>query len=128
MLGARAGIEIARENPALRSERNRLYDACEAAARIFERRLLLTAEPKEYLKARGMTEETARAFRVGFAPPSWDFLLRGLAGKGFKPEEVEHAGLAIRSDKNDGSRYDRFRSRIIFPITDANARVIGFGG
>jgi DNA primase len=127
VLGARAGVAVARENPALRSERNRLYDVCEAAARIFERRLLLTPEPKEYLKSRGMTGETARAFRIGFAPASWDFLLRALAAKGFKPDEAERAGLAIRSER-DGSRYDRFRSRIIFPIVDASARVIGFGG
>ncbi len=127
LLGSRAGVVIARENPALRSERNRLHDVCDAAASIFERRLLLTAEPKEYLKSRGIAEETVRAFRIGFAPPSWDFLLTALAQKGYKPEEVEHAGLAIRSDK-DASRYDRFRSRIMFPITDANSRVIGFGG
>lgn len=128
LLGARAGVVIARENPALRSERNRLYDVCEAAASVFERQLLLTTEPKEYLKSRGMSEETVRRFRIGWAPASWDFILRALAKKRFTPEDAEHAGLAIRSDKNDGSRYDRFRSRIIFPITDANARVIGFGG
>lgn len=128
LLGARAGVVIARENPALHSERNRLYDVCEAAAGVFERQLLMTAEPKEYLKSRGMSEETVRRFRIGWAPQSWDFLIHALAKKGFKQEDAEHAGLAIRSDKNDGSRYDRFRSRIMFPITDANARVIGFGG
>jgi len=128
LLAGRAGVVIARENPALRSERNRLYDVCEAAARIFERRLLLTAEPKEYLKSRAMSEETVRRFRIGWAPPSWNFILKSLAQKKFTPEDAEHAGLAIRSDKNDGSRYDRFRSRIMFPITDASGRVIGFGG
>ena len=142
LLGTRAGVVIARENPALHSERNRLYDVCEAAAGVFERQLLMTTEPKEYLKSRGMTEETARRFRIGWAPASWDFLIRALAKKGFTPEDAEHAGLAIRrgftqtgtqinADKSlreSTGRYDRFRGRIMFPITDANARVIGFGG
>ncbi len=127
LLAQRAGVMLKREDPRVRSERNRLYDLCEAAAQIFERSLLLTAEPKGYLRSRGLTEETVRSFRIGWAPQSWDFLLKSLAQKGFKPEESEKAGLAVRSE-DGSSRYDRFRSRIIFPITDANGRVIGFGG
>ncbi len=127
LLAERAGIVLRREDPALRSERNRLYDLCEEAAKIFERNLSLTPAVKIYLQERGMKEETVREFRVGFAPQSWDFLRKALGQKGFKKEEVEKAGLAIRSE--DGSSwYDRFRSRIMFPITDANSRVIGFGG
>lgn len=127
LLAARAGVVLKREDPRVRSERNRLYDICEAAAEIFERSLLLTAEPKEYLRSRGMNEETVRSFRIGWAPQSWDFMLKTLAQKGFKPDEVEKAGLAVRSEDGN-SRYDRFRSRVIFPITDANGRIIGFGG
>lgn len=127
LLAGRAGIVLKREDPRIRSERNRLYDLCEAAADIFERSLLRAAEPKEYLRSRGMTEETVRSFRIGWAPQSWDFLLKSLAQKGFKPEDIEKAGLAIRSE-DGASRYDRFRSRIMFPISDANGRVIGFGG
>ncbi|MBI2055869.1 MAG: DNA primase [Candidatus Sungbacteria bacterium] len=127
LLAARAGVELKREDPAIRSERNRLYDTCEAAAKVFERTLLLNAPAKEYLKKRGMTEETVRLFRVGFAPQSWDFLTNALVKKGFKKEELEKAGLAARS-QDGASWYDRFRSRIMFPIVDANGRVIGFGG
>ncbi len=127
LLAQRAGVALKREDPRLRSERNRLYDICEAAAEIFERNLLRTAEPKEYLRSRGMTEETVRSFRIGWTPQSWDFLLKALAQKGFKPEDAEKAGLAVRSEDGN-SYYDRFRSRIIFPITDVNGRVIGFGG
>ena len=128
LLAARAGVEITREDPRIRSERNRLYDVAEAAANLFERSLLTTDAAKEYLRSRGLTEETVRGFRVGWAPESWDWLLRALAAKGFRGEEAEKAGLALRSGDGSGRLHDRFRSRIIFPITDANARVIGFGG
>lgn len=127
LLGARAGVEITRENPALRSARNRLYDVCEAAAKIYERTLLTTSAPKEYLKARGIKEETVRAFRIGYVPDEWDFILRELGRKGFTAEDAEHAGLALRSE-GASRRHDRFRGRIMFPIADANGRVIGFGG
>lgn len=127
LLGSRAGVEITRENPALRSARNRLYDVCEAAAKIYERTLLTTPEPKEYLKARGICEETVRAFRIGYVPDEWDFILGELAKKGFTPEDAEHAGLALYAE-GMSRRYDRFRGRIMFPIADANSRIIGFGG
>ncbi len=127
LLAARAGVELRREDPRLASERNRLYDLCEHAARIFEKNLLLSPAPKEYLKKRGVTENSVREFRIGWAPESWDFLLSRLAQKGFKNEEAEKAGIAVRSEDRR-SWYDRFRSRIMFPIADANGRVIGFGG
>lgn len=127
LLAARAGVTITREDPSVRSERNRLYDICEEATKMFERSLLLTPAVKTYLKKRGVIEETVRKFRIGFAPQSWDHLIRFLAKKGFKKEEVERAGLAARSeDKN--SWYDRFRNRIMFPIADSNGKIIGFGG
>ena len=127
LLAQRAGVILKREDPAISSERNRLYDLCEEAARTFEKNLSLTPAVQTYLKKRGVTEATAKEFRLGFAPQSWDFLLKTLAQKGFKKEEIEKAGLAIKSE-DKSSHYDRFRSRIMFPITDSNARVIGFGG
>lgn len=125
-LAERAGIELKREDPAIRSERNRLYDISEAAAKIFEKNFSVTPSVKSYMRSRGVKDETLLEFRVGFAPRQWDFLLKALAAKGFRAEEIEKAGLAIKAD--DGSRHDRFRGRIIFPISDANGRVIGFGG
>lgn len=127
LLAQRAGVVLRREDPTIRSERNRLYDLCEEATQIFERSLALTPIAKNYLQKRGVTENSIKDFRIGFAPQSWDFLLKALTAKGFKKEEAEKAGLAIKSE--DGSSwYDRFRSRITFPISDANGRVIGFSG
>ncbi len=128
LLAARAGVELKREDPRIRSERNRLYDVCDQAAELFERNLLTTDAAKEYVRSRGMTEATVRGFRIGWAPDAWDWLLRGLSAKGFSGEDVEKAGLALRSADGSGRLHDRFRSRIMFPIADANGRVIGFGG
>jgi len=127
LLAQRAGIELKREDPAIRSERNRLYDLCEEAAKVFERSLSLTPAVRTYLNKRGLTEDTVKKFRVGFAPQSWDFLLKSLQQKGFTKEDTEKAGLAIKSE-DKSSWYDRFRSRVMFPIFDGNGRVIGFGG
>ncbi|QQG45213.1 MAG: DNA primase [Candidatus Sungiibacteriota bacterium] len=126
-LATRAGVVLKREDPAIRSEKNRLHDLNEEATKIFERNLVLTPAVKLYLKKRGVADETIQGFRIGFAPQSWDFLLKALTVGGFKKEEIEKAGLAIRSE--DGtSWYDRFRSRVMFPISDANGRVVGFSG
>ncbi len=127
MLAQRAGVVLKREDPAIRSERNRLYDLCEEATKTFERNLSLTPAARAYLKKRGVAEATLQEFRIGFAPQSWDFLLKALSQKGFKKEEMEKAGLVIKSEDST-SWYDRFRSRIMFPIADVNGRVIGFSG
>ena len=127
LLAQKTGVILKREDPQARSEKNRLYDVCEEAAIIFEKNLALTPAPKNYLKKRGVTENSIREFRLGFAPESWNFLLRSLTAKGFKKEEMEKAGLVIKSE-DKGSYYDRFRSRLMFPISDNNGRTIGFGG
>lgn len=127
MLAQRAGVFLKREDPKVRSERNRLYDLCECAARIFQAVLAKAPPAQNYLRERGLTGETIRDFRIGFAPRSWDFLCERLASRGFSRDEIEKAGLAVKSEDN-ASWYDRFRGRIMFPIMDAGGRVIGFGG
>ncbi len=82
---------------------------------------------REYLKARGVDDETVAAFRLGFAPKAWDKLTTALTGRGFTAETLAKAGLAVARTGGDGV-YDRFRDRIMFPIADARGRVIGFGG
>lgn len=127
LLATRAGVVLKREDPVIRSERNLIYDICEEATKIFIETLSQTSAAKTYLKSRGITEDTEREFRVGFAPQSWDYLLNALRGKGFRVEDIEKAGLAIKSQEKN-SWYDRFRSRIMFPVTDGNGRVVGFSG
>ncbi len=79
-----------------------------------------------YLAERGLGEEVLRRFGVGYAPSAWDqVLLRGQRA-GFKVDELRGVGLVQRG--RGGGEYDRFRSRIMFPIRDRRGRVLGFGG
>lgn len=132
ILAERAGIELRREAPQLKSERARLLTLLEEAARFYEANLRRHSEVGEYLKGRGLAGETAKAFRVGFAEDRWDGLLDYLAGKGYRPQEAERAGLVVVASSMRhaaASRwYDRFRNRIMFPIADSAGRIVGFSG
>ena len=81
---------------------------------------------REYLKQRGITDETAQTFRLGFAPDSWDALSTHLRQKGATQERVEKSGLVVR--KTEGGSYDRVRGRLIFPVFDTFGKPIAFGG
>lgn len=125
VLAQRAGVALKQEDPAARSERARLFLLLEEATKFYEAMRTHTEAVIEYLKERGVREESVRSFRVGYAPDQWRALHDALARKGFTEGDMLKAGVLA---ENGGKRYDRFRNRIIFPITDANARVIGFGG
>lgn len=106
-----------------------LLRAHEVAVRFF-RETLMSAEGEEaraYLKKRSLQPSTWEAFLVGCAPARWDGLLAAAAKEGLAPEVLERAGLAIPRDGGQGW-YDRFRSRVMFPIWDSRGRVIAFGG
>ncbi|MEK7464818.1 MAG: CHC2 zinc finger domain-containing protein [Patescibacteria group bacterium] len=132
LLAKRAGIQLRREDPKLRSERTRLYQLVEDAAKIFEFVLHASKTPERisaplaYLKQRGLADETIQTWRIGYAPISWDYLMRALRERGYREAEIEKAGLAVKSEQ--GSYYDRFRNRITFPVADASGRVVGFSG
>ncbi|MBN1496763.1 MAG: DNA primase [Spirochaetes bacterium] len=81
-----------------------------------------------YIASRGVTEASIRDFAIGYAPDSWDYLARGLIKSERDREYAESMGLIKRSQKRANSHYDVFRNRIIFPISDINGRVVGFGG
>ncbi|MBI1957584.1 MAG: DNA primase, partial [Candidatus Niyogibacteria bacterium] len=127
LLAEKAGIEIHREDPRLRTERTRLLDLLEDATRFYERHVYERKDVGAYLKERGMTGETAKSFRVGYAKNSWNELTNALRAKGYRGEEMEKAGLVIRSER-DAGWYDRFRARIMFPLSDGAGRVVGFSG
>jgi len=132
ILAQRSGVELKKQTPesaSWRTERQRLYEICELAARFFERQLEESSagkEAKKYLLNRGIKIDSLKKWRVGYAPDVWQSLSDFLTSKKYQKEEIERAGLALKSDK--GSFYDRFRGRIIFPIFDLNSQVIGFGG
>jgi len=82
---------------------------------------------RDYLHKRGVSDEAVKLFRLGAAPEAWDDTVNWAKSKGHDPAVVEQAGLIIRKEGTD-RYYDRFRGRLIFPICDEQARVIGFSG
>jgi DNA primase len=132
VLAARAGVELKPVDLRAKSETERQYAVIEEAAKFYHTNLLQSAEAKDYLKKRNIKEETVRGFRLGFARPEWGTLYEHLARKGFKDEEMEKAGLVIRTSQSirhaGGRYYDRFRGRVVFPLCDGSGRVVGFSG
>jgi len=83
---------------------------------------------RDYLVKREITEETQKAFRLGYAPDSWDSLSLYLRQKGATQEQIERSGLVVKKEEGRTGSYDRFRGRLIFPVLDVQGRPIAFGG
>ncbi len=126
MLADRAGIELKRENKQVRDARDKAYKILEEATTFFETKLSENKEALKYLENRGVKKSTIKNFRLGFAPNSWQELGDHLRKLGYLDREIEYVGLIKRGDK--GRYYDRFRSRIMFPISDSVGRVVAFSG
>jgi DNA primase len=132
ILARKAGVELKRQTPEEKewqTERQRLNEICELAAKFFEKQLEESKTGKEagkYLIDRGIKEESIKKWRLGYAPDVWQGLADFLFSRGYQHEEIKKAGVGLSSEK--GSFYDRFRGRIIFPIFDLNSQVAGFGG
>ena len=129
-LARRFGIPLSLEKIEPSSERRTaLFELNEKAKRFYEH-LLWGAkageEARAYLTSRGLSEKTARLFGLGFAPTSFDSLTSHLRLAGADLALAAEAGLLV--PREDGSFYDRFRNRLMFPIFDSNHRVAGFGG
>ncbi len=85
-----------------------------------------SARAREYLESRGISSEIIREFKLGFAPDSWDTLVKFASRNNIDSKELEELGLIAAKDKR---HYDRFRNRIIFPINEGmEGRICGFGG
>jgi DNA primase len=133
LLADRYGVELQREQEDPREEerrrtRQRLGELLARTASFYESFLWEAREAEKarsYLEGRGLGEEVLRAFRVGYAPSAWDQVLTRGQRAGFGVPEMKAAGL-VQSGRR-GGEYDRFRSRIMFPICDRRGRVLGFG-
>ncbi len=124
-LASKAGITIP-ETGAGRSESEKLFEALELAASFFRKTLLKTPDgkaPLEYLKSRGMSDATIELFGFGYAPNSWDSLIKEAAAKKIQPAVLEKAGLV---NKKQGY-FDRFRHRITLPIKALSGKTVAFG-
>ena len=138
-LAADAGMQVPQDTPEerQRSERRKgLEEVTEAACKWFERNLRMP-EGKvalDYLRGRGLDDDTIRTFRVGFAPNSRNALKGALVRDDIPENLLVDAGLLIRppddrpDERRDNSPYDRFRGRVMFPIMNRQGNVIAFGG
>ncbi|NLL81562.1 MAG: DNA primase [Tissierellia bacterium] len=130
LLANKLGIEIDIEdtkNSTNKDEKEKIYEINKEAARYFLNTLERNKTPLDYLAIRSISKKTRRQFGLGYALNSWDSLYNYLKSKSFSDAEIEKAGLIGKRDNNNGY-YDKFRNRIMFPIIDTRARVIGFGG
>lgn len=125
ILAERAGVELSAYKSKEKDKTDIYYEIMEEATSFFERMFSNNVEARSYLLSRGLTDLSIKSFRVGFAPESWSSVMDHLVGKGFKKEDIETVGLI---KKKDDRFYDRFRSRIMFPINDSSGRVIAFSG
>ena len=126
-LAERAGVELPRAGSgAGDARRERLYQANAIACDFFQASLRSEAGAgaRAYLAGRGFEGAILDRFRVGWAPDRWDGLVAA-AGKLLPGELLEQAGLAVR--RGDGTRYDRFRNRVLFPIEGPGGKIAGFG-
>jgi DNA primase len=136
-LAERAGVELPVADPAreqehrkVRAREERFVAVVEAAAGFYLRQLdehPLGPMAREVWRARGITDETAASFRLGYAPHGWDGLVGFLRQHGYTPGDAEAVGLVVPRRQGDGY-YDRFRHRLMFPITDHQGRIVAFSG
>ena len=129
VLATRAGVAIVYDKKKT-DEKDELFQVLESATQYFVSILENSKEAKEYIKSRGLTDKTISDFRIGYATNDWQGLYDFLRKKGFSDMLIERAGLSKKSDKPESRSkyYDRFRERIIFPITDSSGRKIAFSG
>lgn len=135
LLAEKAGIPIPKLDPKLddnelSQRREELLQINLWAVEFFQNQLFEGLEGKtacEYFEKRGITEETRQLFRLGYAPNKWDALSNFLRSKGASNSQIERSGLVSLKEQGSGF-YDKFRGRCIFPIADAQGRVIAFGG
>ena len=132
VLAQRTGVELKPLEPVnkeVQAQEDRLADLLLAAADYFHQLLLYAPQAEEvrqYVKGRGLTKETVTLFKIGFALDSWDACRNHFNAQGYKDDELLEAGL-LTFNEEKGTRYDRFRNRLMIPIRKVNETVAGFG-
>ncbi len=129
LLADKAGIQLPHFDAQAGSERKRLFEINDLAARFFHAQLLSSptaAHAREYVKKRGLDDLTVDLWRLGFAPDSWDALTNALKTKDVTEAELLKAGLVQKGER--AGVYDKFRGRLMFPIADVHGHIAGFTG
>jgi DNA primase len=134
-LAGRLGLDVPREassTPDNSGSTQPLYDLNLKVAKYFASVLPGDARAREYAKKRGLTRETVERFMIGFAPNSWNEVLKRFGPTDADRKVLLECGLVIERERTDSRtldrHYDRFRDRLMFPIRDSRGRVLAFGG
>ena len=134
-LATRLGLEVPHEGGAERSAARAdepLYELMSEVARYYREQLAREPRARDYLAKRGLSAETLERFTIGYAPNSWNELLRRFGAGDAERQRLAAAGMIIERERGSSREseryYDRFRDRVMFPIRDARGRVIAFGG
>ncbi|MFN2189059.1 MAG: DNA primase [Candidatus Promineifilaceae bacterium] len=131
-LAQKAGVELEEYGSRSKEEQayeDKLTDILNASADYFHQILLYAPQSdkaRDYVSSRGFTEETVGKFKIGFALDSWDACRNHFAMQGYSDEDLIEAGL-LTVNEEKGTRYDRFRNRLMIPIRDVKGDMVGFG-
>jgi DNA primase len=131
ILAQKAGVEITYQGKKDEGTdtKERLFELHDAVTTLYESMLKKERDVFEYLISRGLTQKTITDYRIGFAPNGWQHAYDYLRAKSFTDAEIIASGVCIKKDGEGEARiYDRFRSRIQFPLFDSAGRIIGFSG
>ncbi len=136
-LARKAGVRLPSRSPRTKSARKkeaaagRFFEVNGLVCSFFSQNLIASrknsAQARRYLESRGISPEIIKEFNLGFAHDSWDSLVKFASRNNIRIGELEELGLVIAKEGGSG-HYDRFRNRIIFPISEITGRICGFGG
>ncbi len=130
ILAEKAGVTIEYSSGANKedaSKKERLHALMSRASEWYAGKLAGSPAEK-YAKSRGLSDKTISVWRLGYAPDEWRMLLEAFSAEGFTIPELLSAGLIKEADGKQGTYYDRFRNRLMFPIRDSAGRVVAFTG
>lgn len=131
LLAEKTGVELPKyqaTDQGAKDNKDRLFSLLELATKFYEKQLWEGSGQEKilaYLRSRGLTDESIKKFRLGYAPDGWRHQLEFLTSKGFTLHELEQTGTILKREGGSG-HYDRFRDRIMFPIFDIFGHVIGY--
>jgi DNA primase len=127
LLAKKAGVSLRETKESARAQlrEEKIRTALSDAMAFYVKKLDESALAKEYVVNRGINDESATLFKLGFAPPGWSNLIRHMRNAGYSDATLKDAGLAVQGEKG---LYDMFRERVMFPITSAGGAVVAFGG
>ncbi|MEX2010402.1 MAG: DNA primase [Parcubacteria group bacterium] len=128
ILAEKAGIELDPYQGESKTLKDNLYEALEIATLFFQEALSSHPEALAYIKERGISDDSIKKWKIGFARDEWRAIHSHLLSRGISKDIQERAGLIKQGDDKSKEPYDVFRGRIIFPLSDPLGRVIAFSG